>query len=104
MSYTVFDSAKGWLAAQKELVWKLHGAYYVKGIDQAVEVYEVGDGWHSQPHPPAKDYRKRSFPKLAASVALVLLGVLGTVAYFMVEKTAVWLVRFYLEDLPHRRG
>ena len=90
---------QGVAGGTKGVMWKLHGAYYVKGIDQAVEIYEVCDGRHSQLHPPAQGHRKRSFPKLAASFALVLLGVLGTVAYVMVEKTEVWLVRFYPEDL-----
>ena len=63
MSYTVFDSAKGWLEAHNELVWTLHGAYFLKGIDKPVEIYEVCDPAITQPCPPAKGQRQAAISK-----------------------------------------
>jgi len=47
----VYDSACGWLASRR-LVWKRHGDYLLKGIDEPVAVYEVcAPG--TVPRPPA---------------------------------------------------
>lgn len=41
MSYSVFDSASGWLKSQSNLAWKDHGFYKLKGITEKVNVFEV---------------------------------------------------------------
>jgi len=43
LSYTVFDSAKGWLASHDYIEWTEHGVYQLKGIDEKTAIYEVND-------------------------------------------------------------
>ncbi len=42
-SYSVWDSAKGWLKHQEHVQWQRHGRYLLKGIADPVEVFEPYD-------------------------------------------------------------
>ncbi|MDX1670212.1 MAG: adenylate/guanylate cyclase domain-containing protein, partial [Limnobacter sp.] len=74
LTYPVFDSAKGWLESEPNLEWKLHGAWYVKGIDEPVQVYEVFDPTLRQPQAPKGGRKVRVFPKALTSVLLLVVG------------------------------
>jgi len=95
LSYSVFDSAKGWLASNDSLIWKLHGNYFLKGIQNPIEIYEVVDSNYAQPAPPKKGDKQRSIPKAFSSVLLVITGILLAFGYFMYQSTEVSFVRFY---------
>ena len=95
LSYSVFDSAKGWLASNESLIWKLHGSYFLKGIPNPIEIYEVVDSNYAQPAAPKKGDKKRSIPKSFSSVLLVIVGVLLAFFYSMYQSTEVSFVRFY---------
>jgi class 3 adenylate cyclase len=99
LSYTVFDSAKGWLANHKNIQWQNHGRYYLKGIDEAIEIYEVLAREHAIPKAPLHGNKQRSFPKLLTSVILVLVTVALTAAVFYLQKAEVYFVRFYPEAM-----
>ncbi|MDP3009229.1 MAG: adenylate/guanylate cyclase domain-containing protein [Methylococcales bacterium] len=99
LSYTVFDSAKGWLANHKNIQWQNHGRYYLKGIDEAIEIYEVLAREHAIPKAPLQGNKQRSFPKLLTSVILVLVTVALTAAVFYLQKAEVYFVRFYPEAM-----
>jgi class 3 adenylate cyclase len=100
MTYPVFDSAKGWLLSIKDshLLWRLHGRYYLKGIDSPVEIYEVTDGRYSSPKAPVNARKKRSFIPVWACAALVLLGILLTAGFLQLKSTEVYLVNWNSED------
>jgi hypothetical protein len=95
MTYSVFDSAKGWLASQRELAWQHHGKYHLKGIAQPVDIYEVVNRDLAKPRPPQGARKKRSFPKPAAALVLVLAGIGLSFLFLQIKKTEVWVVRFH---------
>jgi class 3 adenylate cyclase len=95
LSYSVFDSAKGWLASNERLIWTLHGSYFLKGIRHPIEIYEVVDSKYAQPAPPKKGDKKRSIPKSFSSVLLVIFGGLLALGYSFYQSTEVSFVRFY---------
>jgi hypothetical protein len=95
----VFDSAKGWLANHKNIQWQNHGRYYLKGIDEAIEIYEVLARENANPKAPLHGNKQRSFPKLLTSVILVLVTVAITAAVFYLQKAEVYFVRFYPEAM-----
>jgi len=99
LSYTVFDSAKGWLANHKNIRWQNHGRYYLKGIDEAIEIYEVLARENALPKAPLHGNKQRSSPKLLTSVILVLVTAAITAAVFYLQKAEVYLVRFYPEAM-----
>lgn len=99
LSYAVFDSAKGWLNNHKHLRWKNHGRYYLKGIDEAIEIYEVLAREKGIPKPPLKGNKQRVFPKPIISIMLVLISIAITAAVFYSQKTEVQLVRFYPDGM-----
>lgn len=76
LSFTVFDSAKGAIASRqgKNYEWKLHGQYFVKGVDEALAVYEVFDKDNIRPKAPVKGKKKSSIPKLIVSLALIFVS------------------------------
>jgi class 3 adenylate cyclase len=39
-SYTVWNSAEGWLKHLKQIAWKEHGSYWLKGFSRPQEIYE----------------------------------------------------------------
>jgi class 3 adenylate cyclase len=99
MSHAVFDSARGWLGAQNRLGWTRHGSYFLKGIDEPVDIYEVCERGVSQPRPPRHGKRKRGFPKLATAVALVAAGAVIGAAVLLYQRTELWLLPPYPQDL-----
>jgi class 3 adenylate cyclase len=99
LSYPVFDSAKGWLANNDSLIWTLHGSYFLKGIKNPIEIYEVVDSNIGQPSPPKKGNRKRAIPKAFSSVLLIIAGVLIAFGFSTYQSTEVSFVRFYPERL-----
>lgn len=59
LSYSVFDSAKGWLTSHNNLIWQSHGFYYLKGIDEAIEIYEVLNKKQGKPKAPIHGKKKK---------------------------------------------
>jgi len=95
MSYTVFDSAVGWLKdSSKGYEWASHGRYRLKGVSSPLEVFEVVDGQRSEVSPPKSGNRVRSVPGLAWAAGFVLVGIAGTVGYLQFEKTEVFLTEY----------
>jgi class 3 adenylate cyclase len=91
MTYTVFDSAQSWLVTQnkEEADSVLHGRYFLKGITEPVEIYEVYNPKYAKPRRPVDAKRQRSWPQLAAAAVLVFLGVVGTLAVLYVQRPTV---------------
>ena len=53
-------SAAGWSGAVENLRWLAHGGYVFKGLDEPVEVFEVGvDGWAPLQPPTPSDKARR---------------------------------------------
>ena len=94
LTYPVFDSARGWLSTTDipGLDWELHGRYFVKGIDRAIEIYEVVDTRITSPRAPSGARRKRPVPTLAISALLVLAGVIATLVFLQIKKTSVTFI------------
>jgi class 3 adenylate cyclase len=101
LSYPVFDSAKGWLVGHDNLCWQSHGFYQLKGIEDAVEIYEVIAREHGKPKPPLHGKKQR--PYLARSLyyalALIVVTVASTAAFFYYQKPTVHFVRFYPDGM-----
>ena len=90
LTYSVFDSAKGWLAGRSgEAAWVSHGRYRVKGIDEALEIFEVYRPGAAQPHPPAGAKKQTGWPKMIPAIALVLAGALAAVGFLAFQRTTV---------------
>lgn len=95
MSYTVFDSARGWLTGgSRPCEWASHGRYRLKGISGPVEVFEVVDPALAHPTPPRGGDRVRAVPGAAWAAGFVLLGIAGTVGYLRIQRTEVWLTDY----------
>lgn len=99
LSYPVFDSAKGWLSARKDLIWQFHGDYLLKGIGEPVAIYEVIASAAGPAKSPSKGTKVRRFPKLIASIALLLLGASLAAGIFWYQQTEVWLQKPYPDAL-----
>jgi class 3 adenylate cyclase len=54
MTYPVYDSAQGWLKGQRNLIWKNHGSYVLKGISEPIQIYEVADPSVATPMAPTR--------------------------------------------------
>ena len=96
MTYTVFDSARGWLSTptNERFEWASHGRYRLKGVSAPVEIFEVADPERGPLRPPKRGDKVRSIPSLAWAAALVLFGVAGTVAYSQFQATELWLAQY----------
>ncbi len=96
ITYPVFDSARGWLAtgAAQSIGWKFHGNYAVKGIGEAVGIWEVFDPRFGKPRPPAKARRKVSLLPLWAALALLVIGAGVTFGVLQLKRTEVWFERW----------
>jgi hypothetical protein len=105
MSYTVFDSARGWLVgpASERYQWTSHGRYHLKGVSSPVEVFEVTDPARAPLRRPVSGQRVRSIPSLAWAAAFVLLGVAAAIAIPRFSGAEVWLVD-YLPPLSYLDG
>lgn len=102
LTYSVFDSAKGWLASHggPQAAWQQHGRYFLKGIPQAVEIYEVYDAARSKPRPPAKARKQRGgLPTLAVSAGLLVVGAGIALGVLQIQKTQVFFVNLRAEDV-----
>jgi class 3 adenylate cyclase len=95
LTYSVFDSARGWLASGKggSLAWKNHGNWVLKGIKEPVAIYEVVDTRFAAPHPPTAGKRKGTVRPLVAVLAALAILVAGAAIAFGVtrfQRTEVW--------------
>lgn len=94
MSLPVFDSAKGWIQDSKDLSWKNHGYYFLKGIDKEVEIYQVYNSSEDSPKPPVKGKKKRTIPSFVFTLLYLLLGAAIGLGIFSYEKKEVFLFDF----------
>lgn len=101
MTYPVFDSARGWIYKHKigDISWKKHGAYFLKGIKEPIDIFEVVDSNIQIPKPPQKGKKKRNIPKLPVVICLILLGIVLAFAIMQFQKTQVWLSEFWPENV-----
>ena len=106
MTYPVFDSARGWINKHKvgDVTWKKHGAYFLKGIKEPIEIYEVIDPSIQIPKPPQKGKKKRTIPKMGIVLLLILLGIALSFAIMQFQKTQVWLLEFWPENVYFNRS
>jgi TolB-like protein/class 3 adenylate cyclase len=91
LTYSIYDSAKGWIK-DKNLIFKKHGDYSVKGIPDPVQIYEVYEYGINRPKPPSIPAIKEGKPKklwLTLPVLAVLL--LGFVIFevFFVDRSPI---------------
>lgn len=96
MSYTVFDSARGWLVgpASDRFEWASHGRFALKGVSSPVEVFEVTDPERAPLRAPSGGQRVRTVPSAAWAAGFVLLGVVAAVLYPRFSRAEVWLVDY----------
>ncbi len=92
LTYPVFDSARGWLRAQtgRTLDWKLHGNYILKGIEEAVEIYEVVDKRRRSPAPPKNARRKFNLLPVWMALGVLVLGAAAVFGFMQYQKTEVY--------------
>ena len=97
LTYPVFDSARGWLAAGTtgSLAWKSHGSWILKGIKEPVAIYEVIDTRFAAFRPPKYGRRKRPVPTLWAALAILVAGAAIALGVTQIRGTEVWF-----EDWP----
>ena len=97
MTYPIFDSAKGWLSQHlvDSVIWKKHGGYFLKGIKEPIDIYEVTDSKINKPKPPVSGKKKRVIPPLGIAFLLLLIGAAITISVMQFQKTSVWLVDFW---------
>jgi class 3 adenylate cyclase len=99
MSYPVFDSAKGWLTGRRDLGWQDHGFYYLKGIPDPIQIFEVYDARFAKSAAPKKAKKKRAIPSLVFLLASFLLGGLLSYAIIKYEPATVYLFDFKVQDV-----
>lgn len=92
VTYSVFDSIKSWLFDAKGAKSKLHGSYYLKGIQKAEEIYEIWNDGITVPEAPKGAKRMGAIPgALIAGIAAAVL-------------IALALGIFVMRDLPGIAG
>jgi class 3 adenylate cyclase len=89
LTYSVFDSAKGWLSEGKEAAWVSHGRYQVKGIDEPLEIFEAYRPGAVKPRPPQAAKKQTSLPRFAPAAGLVLAGALAMLMLLGLGRTKV---------------
>jgi class 3 adenylate cyclase len=90
LTYSVFDSAKGWLSGKAgEAAWVSHGKYRVKGIDESLEIYEAYNPAAVKPQAPQGAHKQTNLPRFMPALALVLAGALGVLAFMAFKFTSV---------------
>jgi len=100
LTYSVFDSAKGYLAGHKgEAAWVSHGKYRVKGIDEPIEIFEAFNPKDVRPKAPQGAKKQSNMPRLAPALGLVLAGALAVLGIMAYKATSVTF-----EDLAVRNG
>jgi class 3 adenylate cyclase len=80
VTYTVFDSARGWLDQKSEtpVAWQKHGSYALKGIPDPVEIYEAYNPALTVPKAPPGGKKTGSIPPRL--VGLLAGGLLAAIA------------------------
>lgn len=83
MTFSVFDSAKGFLTSDggKKASWRSHGKYYLKGIGDAVEIFEVASE-EKTIRPPAAGTKKSEISYFWLSTVAVVF-VLSAALYIL---------------------
>ena len=96
LTYPVFDSARGWLRAQagRELGWKLHGSYFLKGVQEPVEIYEVCDQ-RRRPVAPRGARRKSALLPVWLALGVMLVGSAGIYGIARFQRTEVYFAHWY---------
>ncbi len=90
LTYSVFDSAKGWLSGRaQEAAWVSHGKYQVKGIDEPLEIYEAYQPAAVKPQAPQGAHKQTHLPRFMPALALVLAGALAVLAFLAFKFTSV---------------
>lgn len=97
ISYSVFDSAKGWLQGNISLGWKYHGDYLLKGIDKPAEIYQVYNSDLEKPKAPVKGKKKRKFPSWIFLILFLTVGAGITLGLVQYQKTEVYLFDFNVD-------
>ncbi len=99
MTYPVFDSARGWIEQHRagDISWKKHGAYFLKGIKEPIDIYEVADTSFIKPKSPQKGRKKRAIPTIGIILSLIILGVVLSFAIMQFQKIRVTLIEFWPE-------
>lgn len=99
LSYTVFDSARGWLSHHEELGWQSHGYYRLKGIKEPIEIFEVWNKELRKPIAPLKAKPIKNRPKTYLLGAAVLAGAALALVLTQMKQTEVWLSAPYPKNL-----
>lgn len=99
LSYTVFDSAKGWLSHQQHYGWHSHGYYRLKGINEPIEIFEVWDKSQRTPAPPLNGTPIRNTPRTIFIAIALLAGIAITLVAIQFKKTETWLAQPYPKNL-----
>lgn len=96
LTYPVFDSARGWLRSQagSHLDWKLHGSYALKGLEEAVEIYEVVDKRRRKPVPPKGVRRKYKLFPVWLALAVLLAGAAAVFGVMRYQRTEVYFTNW----------
>ncbi len=90
MTYSVFDSAKSWIAGHSgEAAWVSHGRYQVKGIEEPLEIYEAYRPDSLKPRAPQDAKKKTGLPRFVPAAALVLVGALAVLGFLAFTRTTV---------------
>ncbi len=90
LTYSVFDSARGWMAGRPgEAAWVSHGRYRVKGIDEPLEIFEAYRPGAARPQAPQGARKETRMPRLLPAAGLVLAGALAVLAFLAFGRTTV---------------
>lgn len=90
LTYSVFDSAKGWLAGRpQEAAWVSHGHYQVKGIDEPLEIFEAYRPGGVKPQAPKGVHKRSNWPRFLPAIGLVVAGGLALQVFLAVGMTNV---------------
>ncbi|MGM0443964.1 MAG: adenylate/guanylate cyclase domain-containing protein [Fibrobacterota bacterium] len=79
---SVFDSAKGWLQECRDIAWKCHGRYYLKGIARPAEIYEVYTPARQKPKPPRAGKREKRQGTVFITALFTAL-IIGLILFFI---------------------
>ncbi|MCG8481540.1 MAG: LuxR C-terminal-related transcriptional regulator [Spirochaetales bacterium] len=110
-SYSVFDSAKGWLAGSNDYAWVEHGAYHLKGIGRACEIFEIYEPPYRRPTRPRLKRYRAIRPIIPVAGACVVLIIAALAAIFRPGGVTVLIgnarspeARFFVSAVPELVG
>jgi class 3 adenylate cyclase len=90
LTYSVFDSAKGWLSGSGgDAAWVSHGKYKVKGIDESLEIFEAYRPHSVKPQAPQGARKQTNWPRFMPALALMLAGALAVLGFLAFKFTSV---------------